>query len=240
MQTPHWLTPFSLAFRAAIEPLLAVTGRRRVACFDADGTVWSDDIGEAFLRWLVAGGHVGGGRSVDAVWDDYEARVEANQCEGYGWAVALMAGLAEADVSLWARQMAAAWPNYRPAMVDLMRGLEAAGVEVWWVSASHRWIVRAAAQRIGVGVDRVLGVTVPVVDGILGSEVVQPMTCRAGKAAAIAKWIGVAPDLVFGDSRGDLEMMEAAAAALVTTRGDRPDSAFVVSAEARGWPVQRF
>ena len=240
MPTPTWLTPFSPQFRGPIEQLLRSQAERRVACFDADGTVWSGDIGEAFLRWLVAGGLVGGGRSVDAVWDDYEARVDANQCEGYAWAVASMAGLVEADVVRWARQFAAAWPTYRPAMVDLMRGLEASGVEVWWVSASSRWVVQAAAERIGVGATRVLGVAVPVTEGVLGDTVIRPMTCRAGKAAVIAAAIGVAPDLGFGDSRGDLEMMEASRQPMIVARADRPDSAFVVDAAQRGWPVQHF
>ena len=55
MQLQQWLKPFTSLFRRGILESLERKVDRRVACFDADGTLWFEDIGEAFLRWLLAG-----------------------------------------------------------------------------------------------------------------------------------------------------------------------------------------
>jgi len=234
-----WLRPFNEEFREAIAPYLE-EGGRRVACFDADGTLWSEDLGEAMLRWLAEGALLPRIDCTKDVYAEYEAMVERDQCAGYAWAVECMAGIPEGQVVKWARQMAAAWPNYRPAMFDLMRGLDGAGVEVWWVSATNQWSVRAAARRMGMGEGRVLGIHCSVEADVLTGEISKPVTCRAGKVEAINEYIGKMPDLAFGDSRGDLEMMEVAAQPLVVARNDKGENDFLRDAAQRGWPVHWF
>lgn len=238
-QHPTWLEPFCPAFCDAIVPLLTSSGRR-VACFDADGTLWSEDIGEAFFRWLIAGRLL---RTIDCdtdVYAAYEARVHEDRTMGYAWAVSLMAGLADADVTRWARQMAAAWPNYRPAMAALMKGLEEAGFEVWIVSASNRWIVRATMERMGLDPDRVVAIEVAVEDGILTSNVLRPITCRQGKVEAIDHHIQCRPVFAIGDSMGDLEMLECAQQPLIVGRHDQPQAEILAVAATRNWPIHRF
>ena len=238
---PAWLEPFPCEVREAILPVLEAGAQtRRVACFDADGTLWPEDIGEAFFRWLIAGAmlpHVDCSRNVYA---DYEARVHADRAAGYAWCVASMAGLAEADVARWTRQLAAAWPNYRPAMVELVRGLSDAGVETWLVSASNRWIVRAAAPHVGADPERVIAITTRVRDGRMTDEVIHPVICEAGKVEAIDAVIGQRPDLAFGDSLGDLQMLEAAVHPVVIGRHDRADADLVRIGRERGWAVHLF
>lgn len=219
----------------------AQRGERPLACFDADGTIWAEDIGEGMLRWLAAGGLLPGTRAPwTEVWEEYEARVRADRCAGYAWAVAVMEGLREADVIRWSEQFAAAWPNYRRPMVDLLRGLQEGGVDVWIVSATNRWLVQAAARQMGLIPERVLGIETRVRDGELTGEVVHPVTCRAGKVEAIRQRLGRMPDLAVGDSVGDLEMMEAASHVVVVGRRDHPRAEMVLLARERGWPVQWF
>ncbi len=240
--TPDWLAPFSAPFQQALGAQLADPTPSKLACFDADGTLWSEDIGEAFFRWLAAGTLLPalGARDPLEVWDEYEARVKKSRVEGYGWAVQCMAGLPEADVRRWSRQMAVAWPCYRPAMVGMIKGLSSAGYEVWLVSASNHWIIQASAPFVGADPARVLGIRVEVVNGMLTEALVRPVTCNAGKVDAIRHHIGRMPDLVVGDSMGDLEMLQSAKLPLVVGRADKPGAELLGVAASKGWATHLF
>lgn len=91
----------------------------------------------------------------------------------------------------------------------LMPHLEAAGFDVWVVSATNQWTVETFAERaFGVPRERVLGNRVQLgEDGVLGDETCRPVLYRQGKVDIIAQEIGRQPALVFGDSFTDFEMM---------------------------------
>jgi HAD superfamily phosphoserine phosphatase-like hydrolase len=211
-----------------------------VAVFDADGTLWYDDIGEAFARWLAAGGLLKGYSDLDELWEEYERRVEESRDEAYTWVVQIMAGIPEADLDRWARQLAAAWPCYRKRMKRLIAGLQDEGFETWIVSASNRWIVHAGAPTMGIPQDKVIGIETHVVDGVLTTDPVIPRPCNQGKVEAIQHHIGVVPIFAFGDSMGDFEMLDYVVQPMVVARHDRPDNELVRQAAQRGWPVHRF
>lgn len=241
--TPDWLSPFSPEFQSAVAAQLHDGKKDKLACFDADGTLWAEDIGEALLRWLAAGGllpKLGAARDPADIWDEYEARVKKNRAEGYGWAVQVMAGLPETDVRRWSRQLAHAWPNYRPAMAGLVRGLSASGYDVWLVSASNGWIVAAGAPHVGANPSKVLGVRVEVDDDELTDRLLPPVTVNQGKVEAIQKRFGRLPDLAVGDSLGDVEMLERARLPLVVGRHDKATAELLGIAKTRGWATHLF
>ncbi len=243
MTDPTWLEPFSPAFRQAVAAQLAVPGTGKLACFDADGTLWSEDLGEALFRWLVAGGLLpifGPSPDPFAIWEQYEARVAKNRAEGYAWAVQCMAGVREADLRQWCRQLAFAWPNYRPQMVGLVKGLQGAGYEVWLVSASNAWVIEAGAELVGVTPSQVLGMRVELAGERLTQRMLEPLTCNQGKVDAIRQRLNRLPDLAVGDSLGDLEMLECAKLALVVGRADKPSAELPKVAASRQWPVHLF
>ncbi len=237
-----WLEPFAPAFRTAVAQQIDSPGSR-LACFDADGTLWNEDLGEALFRWLAAG-HLlpalGPARAPHDVWEEYEARVAENRTDGFAWAVQCMAGLKVADLKTWCRQLAYAWPNYRPAMVGLVKGLHEVGYEVWLVSASNGWVIEASAPFVGADAARVLGMRVEVEGAVLCEAMVKPLTCNAGKVDAIRQRLGRTPDLAVGDSLGDLEMLESSKLALVVGRNDKPNAELPKLAASRGWPVHLF
>jgi HAD superfamily phosphoserine phosphatase-like hydrolase len=237
---PAWLAPFAPAFRDALLPLLAPSDPPRLACFDADGTLWAEDLGEAFFRWLIAGHLLPRVDCSRDVYAEYEARVREDRAAGYAWCVQCMAGIAETDLQRWSRQMAAAWPNYRPEMVSLARGLAASGVEVWMVSASNRWVVQASAPRAGFDPSNVIAMQVEVEGGTLTDRPVRPLICHGGKVEAIHQRFGRRADLAFGDSLGDLEMLSDAAHPFVIGRHDKPGAALLEVARDKGWPVHLF
>ncbi len=239
MLYPNLDNTFVEALRHALEHH-SDEGRRRIAAFDADGTLWKGDIGEALLRWLIAGQLL---RDVDYsidVYDDYEHRVSLNRTAGYIHAVALMQGIPEEQVVLWCRQMANAWPNYRPEMKGLVDYVRGNGCEVWIVSASNRWIIAEAGPFMGFRPEETLGISLEVHDGVLTSKAQHPVTCNAGKVEAIDVHIGQRPLLAFGDSLGDLEMLEYAQFPFVIGETAKPNAPLIKIAKERGWPIQLF
>ncbi len=240
MRVPDWLVDFDENFASSIASRLAPVAGRRVAVFDADGTLWYDDIGEAFARWLAAGGLLKQAPGAEAVWVEYERRLAESRDDAYTWIVQIMAGLDEADIDRWARQLAAAWPCYRKRMKRLIAGLQSEGFETWIVSASNYWIVRATAPYMGIPEDHVLGIQLRIRDGALTTRPVYPRPTGQGKVDAIQKHIGVRPVFAFGDSMGDFPMLAYAEQPLVVGRRDLADNDLVRHAPGRRWPVNRF
>lgn len=217
----------------------------RVWVTDADGTLWREDIGEAFLRWLADEGALVSqeAEGVD-VWASYEARVAEDKAAGYAWAVQVMAGMQEDELARRAEAFARTFVPTRAfrGMRRLVDAAREAGCEPWIVSASNQWIITAAAPLLGIDPARAVGVRLAVRSGRLTDEVLEPFTYRAGKVEAIRRFVGAEPLLVSGDSEGDLEMLEAAEeASLVIACPDASEPPPIVRhARERGWLLQTF
>jgi HAD superfamily phosphoserine phosphatase-like hydrolase len=212
------------------------------AAFDADGTLWSDDIGEAFFQWLIAEKKLLHPYDRPDLFAEYERLNGIDKKIGYPYPVQAMAGLAEEQVRAWARDFAAKWrPHIYDAQRALIRELRAAGCEVWIVSASNRWLIEAAAPHVGVEPRNVIGMSVLVREGRLTAEVEPPITYREGKVTALSQRFAEPPWLVSGDAMTDFEMLEyAARVRLAIGPDDREPNELLRRAAERGWLVQRF
>lgn len=200
-----------------------------LAVFDADGTLWREDAGEAFLRHLVSLGWVrleDGGDPYEA----YERAVDRDRAAGYAYAAQLQAGLEVDRVQSEAERFAEKWvPPRRISDTLRLRELcQEAGLSTLVVSASALPIVLAAGPLAGIARDRCRGIEVGIREGRFTAEVLQPITYAAGKVAAARQLGRIA--LACGDSyQGDLALLEAAAVAVAVA----PASGSPLSAEAR-------
>lgn len=209
-----------------------------LAVFDADGTLWREDVGEAFLRHLVSLGWVklpGGGDPYEA----YERAVDRDRATGYAYAAQLQESLEVAAVSAEAERFARAWvPPRLIRDTQALRELsEEAGLVPLVASASALPIVLAAAPLAGIPRERCRGIEVRIRDGRFTADVVHPVTYAAGKIAAAEKAGRLA--LACGDSfTGDFPMLEAARLAVAVA----PKSGSPLSVEAlrRGWPILEY
>jgi phosphoserine phosphatase len=192
-----------------------------VVVFDADGTLWADDLGERHLALLGAEGLVSPSVGYGSLLEEYEARCGRDFDAGYGWAVQCMAGLAEGDVVTTSR---AAWRAHRDqvpgTILALLDWCDARGLERWIVSASHRWAIEEAAADLGFAPERVLAMEVEVEDGVLTSRLKRPLPNGAGKVSLIEAHVGRRPWMAAGNSRHDLEMLGHAERALVVRIGN--------------------
>jgi phosphoserine phosphatase len=222
----------------ALAERVRVAGRELpggIALFDADGTLWREDAGEAFLRHLISLGWVQLPDGSDP-WEAYERAVDRDRASGYAYAAQLQVGLEVQRVDAEARRFAAGWlpPRLVADVLRLRELSESAGLSPMVVSASPLAIVVAAAPLAGFTRERCRGIELVVRDGRFTTEVVQPITYAAGKVVAARKAGRIA--LACGDSlAGDLAMLEAAQVAVVVA----PKSGSPLSdiAQRRGWPV---
>jgi phosphoserine phosphatase len=206
-----------------------------VAAFDADGTLWREDVGEAFLRHLVSLGWVRLPDGSDP-YVAYERAVERDRAAGYAFAAQLQAGLQTQAVGAEAKRFAASWvPSRLVEAAGALRELcESAGLVPCVVSASPLPIVLAAGALAGIPEKRCRGIEVNVRDGRFTRDVVRPITYGEGKIGA-AQAIGPLA-LACGDSlQGDLAMLQAARVAVVVA--PRAGSPLAAEARRRGWAV---
>lgn len=206
-----------------------------LAVFDADGTLWREDIGEAFLRHLVKLGWVKLASGRDP-YEAYEEAVAKDRKTGYAYAAQLLAGLSKATLSAEALFFASEWVPQRligdtAALIALCR---TAGLRPFVVSASPLPIVLAAAPLAGFAAADCRGIETAVVDDKYTENIIEPITYAAGKIVAAQNAGELA--LACGDSLlGDLPMLEAARVAVAVA--PRAGSPLSVEAHRRSWLV---
>jgi len=208
----------------------------RLAVFDCDGTLWSGDAGADFFYWEIERGLLP--REV-AAWalpryDAYKAGQvdEETMC---GEMVTIHQGLSEAELERAAedffREKVAM--HIFPSMQELTMELVRRGCEIWAVSSTNEWVVRAGARRFGFRASHVLAASVEVVGGC-ATQRLRRVPTGEGKARVIRELLPPAPiDAAFGNTVHDIAMLSLARHAFAIS----PDSALERLAHERGWTV---
>jgi phosphoserine phosphatase len=205
----------------------------RVAVFDCDGTLWGGDAGYGFMAWSLEQGLVSRSTNdwIDSRYRAYRAGdvSEAAMC---GEMVQMYAGLRESELEAAAARYVEEFVRKRVfgEMAALVKRMRQAGIEIWAVSSTNRWVIVEGLRSFGIPKERILAAEVRVENGIITSEIVQVPTDEA-KAAAL-KGIGVpVPDAVFGNSIHDLAMLEIARCPFPVN----PSPALTNAAAKNGW-----
>jgi phosphoserine phosphatase len=207
----------------------------RIAAFDCDGTLWSGDAGERFFDWEIKQGVVPAavGQAMRARHAEYRAgRVsEDDMC---GEMVTMHKGITEAAMMKAAADfMASAFPgNIFAEMQELVGRLHEDGCEVWAVSSSNEWVIRAGMKAFGIAENRILATKVKLVNGVVTDRLVR-VPSGPGKTKALREVAKKEIDAAFGNSRWDTEMLAVATHAFAVN--PNPDLEDV--ARQRGWAV---
>ncbi len=224
----------------------SVVGRCAIA-LDADGTLWSGDVGYDLFKAALAERALRPAARSALAEEARGAGLSASGSEDANeLALRLFASWATGgyDDDRAFRMMAWAFAGHEPeGLLRLAeRALEAAdlrgrvhaevretitwaheaGVEVWIVSASPRAAVEVGVRQLGVEPDRVLAVTPIVSAGVLSTELEEPVPFDRGKPLAFA---AAAPEVsllaAFGDSSFDEHLLRAARVAVAVEPHDR-------------------
>jgi phosphoserine phosphatase len=212
---------------------LVLANQPKTAVFDCDGTLWSGDTGFGFMVWSMEQGLVS--RStidwIDTRHRAYQAGKVSEEAI-CGEMVQMYEGLRERELrAAAARYVSEVVPGWLFAeMAALVATLREAGVELWAVSSTNKWVVSEGVRSMGIPEERVLAAEVRVADGLITGEIVDVPTGK-GKAASL-KRVGLdKPDAVFGNSIHDLAMLELARNPYPVN----PSPALLEAAAKRGW-----
>jgi len=225
-------TPKSAAF---VDSVLRL--QPQLAVFDCDGTLWSGDAGEGFFDWELKEGLLSDDieRWARARYADYKAG-KVSEDDMCGEMVAMHAGLAESDLQRAAQRFFD--DNFVsrifPEMRELIHRLQSSGCDVWAVSSTNEWVIRAATKHFGIDERRILAAAVKIENGRITDQLIR-VPSGEGKPRAIREVIKKDPDAAFGNSRWDADMLAIARYGFAVN----PNPDLEKMAQARGWTVYR-
>ena len=208
----------------------------RVAAFDCDGTLWAGDAGERFFDWeLREGGIVSSAleKPMRARYAAYK-RGEVDETTMCGEMVTMHKGVSEAKLMDAATRFFDEFFVLQifPEMQELVRRLQENECEVWAVSSSNEWVIRAAMKHFGIPENRILAAKVEVDDGIATDRLIRTPS-GPGKRQALREVARKEIDAAFGNSRWDAEMLAMAKHAVAIN----PNPDLESMAQARGWHI---
>jgi HAD superfamily phosphoserine phosphatase-like hydrolase len=209
--------------------------RPGIAVFDCDGTLWDGDAGEGFFYWEMERGVLPDdvARWARARYEEYRAgRVGEEQMCGEMVTINQGVGCATLEQSAAEFFDERIVPRIFPEMAELTRRLADTGCELWAVSSTNDWVIRAAAPRFGFSAERVIAACVENENGRCTGRLIRVPTDGL-KAAAIHQLLPRTPDAVFGNTVHDLAMLELAKHPFAINPS--PDLEEV--ARRRGWTV---
>ena len=214
-----------------------VTLNPRVAVFDCDDTLWLGDSGADFFYWEIDRGLVPAEIAKWAVarYADYKAGKvgEETMC---GEMVTIHAGLPvslleEAAEEFYSTVVEASGRIF-PEMQQLTHELKNADCDLWAVSSTNEWVVRAGVKRFGIPASHVLAASVEIENSRATDRLIRVPTDE-GKARAIKETLREPVDVCAGNSIHDAAMLELARYSFAVN----PNSDLEIIARERGWKI---
>ncbi len=208
----------------------------RVAAFDCDGTLWAGDAGERFFDWELREGKLVPEVMVRPLRERYAAykRGEVEETTMCGEMVTMHRGIAETKMMDAASRFFDEFfvVQIFPEMRELVRRLQENGCEVWAVSSSNEWVIRAGMKHFGIPENHILAAKVEVDGGIVTDRLIR-VPSGAGKPQALREVVKKEIAAAFGNSRWDTEMLAMAEHAFAVN----PNPDLETSARERGWRI---
>jgi HAD superfamily phosphoserine phosphatase-like hydrolase len=181
-----------------------------VAAFDADGTLWDTDLGEAFFQHQIDHKLV---KLPADPWDFYQKAKVQDPRRAYLWLAQICKGHKLSEVHEWARQ---ALKEISPVPVfseqqKLIELFLSKGVRVYVITASVKWAVEPGAEMLGLKYDDVIGIETDVDGELIGDKQKGLITYKEGKVdALLAKTGGKKPFFASGNTMGDFQLLQSA------------------------------
>ena len=206
-----------------------------VAAFDCDGTLWSGDAGETFFDWEIKEGVVpeAVGRAMRARYAEYRAG-KVSEEQMCGEMVTMNKGLPESGLIRAASDFFEnSFPSeIFPEMRELVLRLQKNGCEVWAVSSSSEWVIRAGMKHFGIPENRILATAVETEEGIITDRLIRTPS-GPGKPQALREVVKKDIEAAFGNSRWDTEMLAISKHAFAVN----PSPDLEATARQRNWTI---
>lgn len=209
------------------------------AVFDADGTLWTQDVNNLLLNHQIEHNLRDLKDLLHSMYESEKHRKE--RCREF---VRRQAGFSPKEIKRQLRTALKTQPfTVFPFQIELMRYFKEKGFKNFIVTASIKWLVEEIVEQENLPVDKVLGVQVRLFEGKLTRELVPPLTYGEGKKEAFLRESeGKKPLFVAGNSPGDLHLLKAASVALVVNSASKEnrehfagEQAMKQLAREKGW-----
>src|SRR5271163_4001437 len=126
----------------------------RVAAFDCDGTLWAGDAGERFFDWELREGGIVADVLPLPMRERYATykRGGVDETTMCGEMVTMHRGISETKMMEAAARFFDQFfvPQIFAEMRELVRRLQENGCEVWAVSSTNEWVIRAGMKHFGI------------------------------------------------------------------------------------------
>ena len=207
----------------------------KLAVFDCDGTLWAGDSGAGFFYWELDHGLVSDeiARWARPRYDDYLAG-KVSEDDMCGEMVTMHRGLYETDLRRAAIEYFDVHMHEHifPEMRALVGRLQQTGCDIWAVSSTNHWVIRAAMRHFDIPEDRIIAAHVAVENGRVTDRLLR-VPSGEGKPRFIRAMVGKDPDAAFGNSRWDADMLKQAKHAFAIN----PNSDLAQLANESGWTI---
>jgi HAD superfamily phosphoserine phosphatase-like hydrolase len=208
----------------------------RVAAFDCDGTLWSGDAGERFFDWELREGDVVAAALERPMRERYAAykRGEVDETTMCGEMVTMHRGISERKLMAAAARFFDQFfvSQIFPEMRELVRRLRESGCELWAVSSSNEWVIRAGMKHFGIPETRILAAKVELDHGVATARLIR-VPSGDGKSQALREVVKKDIEAAFGNSRWDTEMLAMSNHAVAVN----PNPDLESTARQRGWQI---
>jgi HAD superfamily phosphoserine phosphatase-like hydrolase len=217
------------------------------AVFDADNTIWHNDVAEATLAYMAR--HDTTPTAQEDFGRYYSLLKSGDKRTAYRFCALTLEGLSCDEIDhivrramedegteiteteLFGRTIAKGIA-LRENVITLKRRLQACGIDMWVVTASSQLVVSPAMRYFGIEA-KLIGVRNVLRDGKVIRELQEPLSIFEGKVACIQELISpsVRPLLGVGDSMNDLPMLKHSQLRAVVDS----DDALAMVAKEEGW-----
>ena len=119
-----------------------------------------------------------------------------------------------------------------PELKQLVHQLREQGSEIWAVSSSNEWVIRAGIKQFDIPESRILAASVELDQGMVTDRLVR-VPSGPGKPEALREVVDKEIDAAFGNSRWDLEMLAMAKYAFAVN----PNPDLEAAAQQRRWTI---
>lgn len=234
----------------ALSILTSSDGYGKSVIFDADGTLWPDDLGEAFFQHQIQHQLTPALKEMKNAWEQYMELDKASTADANAWIVKLNAGMQIGVLREQAKKFYK--DNFQsqlnPLIKDLIEKLQKQNYQVWVCSASMKWAIEPALYDLDIPLENLIGTECKVDSkGMLTKEIITPLPYASGKKDALKLKLNAAPFCVVGNSYGDMAMLNWATdlPLVIQYQPGMPSLAgsersLRHEAETKGWLIQIF
>ena len=179
-----------------------------LAVFDADGTLWPEDVGYDFFRYQIKNNLIPKPSWADQFDDIYHN----NATQACAKIVQSNKGVSLSDYRKWFRDFLKENPlNIFPFQEELLKKLSELGITTYVISASPQWLIEEAILYYKLPFNKVIGIQTEISNNKITDKLIYPLSIKEGKVEGLLKETNsVYPFFSASNSISDLALMECA------------------------------